>query len=567
MNKEAKEQLDILFKNLGVYYIDELKSLLKNVNYVRKEIVQLGNIVERSDIYHITILIEKIKKVSTCFFNKNLISICKKIHEDLNVLQNTSDLNELSLLMKHIDEILLKLEFEIKDFFHRKIDLLKTGVDIEDFLLNIMSSFNIHDKFNNNIFFQNSCIKYLSNDIEESLSIKYKNYFSNIRFFVKNNTSIYSQLPLNNNPIVDLIRLGYCIHTELAQIKYVCDSDSIILAASAEVLEKKGIFDFIEQVSYDNSDLQMEKEQQIRLLANDELREVFDYGSFSISQYFFDFNILDLFGLSKNHKNPELNFLGCAKQLKLLPELFLSNTDILNKINNKRNLFEDFIKKIKHCDKPTIPLDILSKLTNLYFHCNITSATYINLEIYKGNSYIINKLSEFEDIYSQICCFIKKHDNVSRDSLKRYLEYVQSFLSELDTFYKSCLEKEDQIFQEISNGNFFSLEKILQVYKVKNYKEILGAKSNTKDGEGINAQFSELEKAILNEKLEYAQECSENIVFSVFENSYYNTPKLLSFRELPPIAHNVAVVLEKNKNSSSLAISNILKLNDNYWST
>jgi hypothetical protein len=566
MSKEAKEQLNTLFKNLDVYYVDELENLLLRINLIRKEIEKMGNIIERCDVYNITILIEEIKIVSTCFFNKSLIKLCKKIHEPLNAAQSVFDLNELNQLIKLIDNMLLEFQIEIEDFFKKKISLLKSDITIDDFLSSIIDSINIKYKCNHDIFSQKPCITYLSSDTEESLYIKYKNYFSNIRLFVKNNQPVSHQLPLNKNPVIDLIKLGYCIHIEAAQIRYVCDSDSIILSASSEVLDKKDIHNFIEQNSYDNNNLHKKELLPGNISGNDKLREIFNYGIFSISQYFSDFNISTLLGISQNEKISELSFLGCAEQFKLLPELFLSDTDILNMINNKSNLFEGFIRKITNHNKPILPLDILVKFTNLYFHYNTKSATYINLEIYKGNSNVINKLSEVENIYSKICSLIERHDHVSKNYLKEYLAYIESFLANLDTFYESCLEKEDQIFQKISSGNFSILENILTVYKVKNYKEILEAKNNTEDSEKINSQFSEIEKAILNGKLRPSEDCSINLIFSVFKNSYYNTPKLLSFRELPPISHDVALMIEKTiNNSTPFAINDILKLNNSYW--
>lgn len=571
MEQQVKDNLELLFANLNVYYNEELRNLSEKIKYLNKELSNITNISKREDVYNISLIVEELIFLTSNLFNSKLLIKSKKINKLISELLSLNDYRMFFPIIKQISLDLIEYNNEITIFFNEKLSRLKNGIDIENFMLSLKNCEEIAYDWNNAINFslKQAYINHLDGKITlESLIDLYKSYFLDLKKFVKNNITINDQLPLNKNPIISLLQLAYFIRTQGIFPKYFCDSDLIFLDAYTQVSGNQEYSKLIElhtkasfyQEKYENLDT---------ILQNDEkFKKTLEYGIFSVSQYFLDFDINKLLSpeVKEIKASNRINFSDITKDLLEMPALVISVEDIYSKISKNQNFYTTFIGEEYNDIKSYNPSTILFNLANIYFQKNIKIATYINTIISGQNDKIYSIFLKFEDSFNNIASFVKKKEAIDSTQFKKYLEDAIGFLNKLDAFYEQSQDFENKIFDQVREGNLAALDKIRNSYKLKNYKTIVSSTATNKTN--IDKELEKIEELIKAAKYEKANVKAKELTIIKIEESYYSIPKLISIYDLPPISHEIANYLVQNYKENNIdisSVSHVIELNEEYW--
>lgn len=303
-----------------------------------------------------------------------------------------------------------------------------------------------------------------------------------------------------------------------------------------------------------------------KLLETSNDKHAIEYGMFSVSKLFNDFNVEE--NLLNNHQNETNyatnNFADIIPQLKLLPHLLISVEKIHTKITKPYDLFEIYFKSASNAVISS-PQTILQNVVNLYFHKNICIATYINSLSREDINTKLDLFTDFEGLYSQICSEVAKKELTDFKTLAYLLSRLESVLKKIDEAYIDYLSIEKNIQNNIKDGNYTYLEMVLLNYNKQNYKNLLITKQK-KTSSNYDKHFKKINDAIDANKYEKASLLSKQLSLLTIENNYYLLPQLIKHIQTPPISQNIKLeILKKLESESSNTLQCILTLEANYW--
>ncbi|AIT09609.1 hypothetical protein LO80_06290 [Candidatus Francisella endociliophora] len=558
MQQSARDNLQTLFESLKTYYLEEQKAYTNRAVSLTEHLSSIDTLASRSDFYNLSLVLEEVNLLSSNLFSKELIALNNKIKSLVDAVYIETEVKRIFDKLELIKVFFEKYLISLQSFFVKRVEIVEKINNIEEFVSHLKSK---ADKQEQNSAKAPIVDLYLGllkgNNIGEILTNNYKRFFSKLRSFVKQSNSIKSQLPLKDNPIIEVLQLAYFIKNNHTNFNYTCYSDSIFLNAYQSVFHDDEIEspnDSIISFKYKNL--------QEALDDNNQLKQIFEYGFFAVSQYFNDFNLERILLPQQRQKNKfENSFKSLVAHIERLPNTLKSLDELYFELNKKEDFYSLFISESVSVMEIS-PANILSEIANIYFHKNLNIASFINFAIYENKEDILSNFKYVERLFMDIATEISKQEQTDLRVLKSYIMQISTVLKKLDEQYEEFKEKEQNIVLAITKDDFTTLNKIYRKYQNKNYKEIISNYTKTKKN-NIQKMIAKVNKYIKSGNYEKANIKAKEVTYNALENSYYNIPKLICIDELPPVSHSVINVLQ-NRSLEPIA-KTTLKLNEEYW--
>ena len=566
MDNQIEQNMQMLLANMSTYYQEEINLYNNRIDYIINEIDSIKYINKKEEIYLVSLIISETRLLIINAFDDNMIISLKKVQRSLDSISSLESIDKLTYTLNSLKRNILNYKHNLEEFFYNRILLTNEELKIDAFVSRV---FNTIKKCKYDINFTEIIIKnYIKhlNGNDDILSIEntYKKFLSSFRHFVKSKNLFKKSIPLKDNPITQLLQLVHFSRNKVLSHQCICKSDYIFLKAyfeSINDLDSVNIINELHSILFIPTKYQT---LQIALDDNSTIKQLFEYETFAISHYFYDFDINYLLfnGKSETENKTKNNFADFFDELASLPNKLISTDKIYSEINRKYSFYDMFIGTTPYDTYNNSPAKILFDISNLYFHNNIKTATHINVIISKDG---ISYYKKFETLFQKTIDFINTKNHINNTKFSRHIQEFSSFLLLFDSIYKQASLCEDDLLISVKKNNLSFIKIINQSYKSKNYKKII--EESIVSRSDTSKKLGEIDNLIDSSKYNQAAIITKELVFDEIENIYYKIPIIVKFDELPPVSHKIAELLNNTENGADKeTIDLLIESNENYWS-
>lgn len=297
MDNTVDKEFRNLFENISIYYDQERSFRINKIDECIDNIIKVQDKTSytKFDLYNLKYLIEDIKYSTNLILSDTSKRLCKQI---LKVTDNILDCTDTKLFISHFND-LKKLLNDYKSVINKDIlyrtELTKTKKinELESILFNILEADDLESYSDMLIQLYTRTI---NNRQSENLIERYKEYFYSLKNFIKNYQGINCLLPFKENPLLSLLNLAYVIKNGIYKTDTLLASDLILLRAFYSTIQDTTKLNIINDKTNINliTSLASIKEEQ----PSENLEKIIDFIDlqiFSISRYFDDFDLDDIF--------------------------------------------------------------------------------------------------------------------------------------------------------------------------------------------------------------------------------------------------------------------------------
>ncbi|APC96304.1 hypothetical protein [Francisella frigiditurris] len=584
MYNKLPKNLENLYINISLYYKQEsgfvLGKLNDNINYIDSFCAK--KITRKIDIYNLVFIIEEIRYSTNYLLSSEAIVFNKLIEDSLAKIEAIKNYDDLYESLKILKIQLSKYKIILGNDFSKKLNDLENKSPKE-----IISDLKSRIPLNKTLQLKNEdilidlYIKAFKHPESQQLIQKYKDFFSELKSFTKTQQNVSKLIPLNKNPILSLLRLAYFIKNGANISKPISSTDSLLLKAflsyEQDLLNLELLNNYLNLTTSDIylKDLFNENNDFIK-----ELKDTIDFGIFSSSQYFSDFKISNIFFPENNiAQNDKLNNLDeLISRTHELPNLLLDIDTLYKKLNTQNEIYHNCFIEIENESNiekllKNSPAKILSDIANKYFSLLLDIATSINIALAKKDFKLLEPFIRFEDIFRNICQEVSVNSSLnSNNTLRYYISSINKTTPQINQNHSTLLRKEDNLVEELSNNiisdDIYKMELFLaKANSFQTYKKIATKeRQSNKEKLDIEKSLKTIDKDINNNKIESANTTAKRLTNYLLKNAYYNVPKLISIRNLPPSSNKVFSVMQNISNDNAV-IRNLIDKQDLYWST
>ncbi|AJI55140.1 hypothetical protein LA56_795 [Francisella philomiragia] len=569
MDNTVDKEFRNLFENISIYYDQERSFRINKIDECIDNIIKFQDKTSytKFDLYSLKCLIEDIKYSTNLILSDPSKRLCKQI---LKVTDNISDCTDTKLFISHFNG-LKKLLNDYKSAINKDIsyrtELTKTKEinELESILFNISGTDNSESYSGKLILLYTRTI---NNPESESLIEKYKEYFYSLKNFIKNYQGINNLLPFKENPLLSLLDLAYVIKNGIYKTDTLLASDLILLRAFYSTIQDTTKLNIINNKINTNfiTSLASIKEEQ----PSENLEKIIDFIDlqiFSISRYFDDFDLDDIFFYKTIKKTPKPeSFEQLVLNLKNIPNIIFDEESLYKMINQESELYKKLFVNDNHNNPiekiiEESPANLLTRIFNKYFQALLEIATSINLALFDKDFELIYPFVEFEKHLKIIAMEIANKSNFNRQKIEKFIKEVHKTYPLLKSNYSLLEAREQKIIKE-KNG----IEKLSLFIDKKNfltYKQIKTSIPNNKEV-NIDKHLVKINKNISNSNYETATEKAKELTIFLLNQAYYKCPSLIGVYDLPPFSNNYFLALKEITDSP--IIDKLKNKQEAYWS-
>lgn len=562
---------ETLFKNIDLYYDQERSFRVSTIEQSIDNIIKFQDKhnYTKFDLYNLRYLIEDIRYSTNLILSDTSKRFCEQI---LKVSDSILDCTDTKFFISHFKDLKKLLnDYKLainKDILHRiEITKAKEINELESIFLNTLKidcSWNYDDNL------IRLYIKTIHNPNSENLIEEYKQYFHILKSFLKEYQSLNNFLPLKKNPILSLLNLAYVIKNGLYKADAFLATDLILLRAfysSTQDTKKLNIINDRTKIDIINTSLVSLQEKQ----SSENLKKIIDFIDlqiFSISQYFNDFSLEDIFfhKSTATSTSKTESFEQLILNLKNIPNIIFDEETLYKMINQEKDIYKklfidnyhnNLIEKIIN----ESPANLLNKIYNKYFQALLEIATSINLALFDENLKLIYPFVEFEKHLKKIAIEIAKKSDFNPEKINISIKEIHKTYPLLKANYSLLKDAEQQIIKE-KRG----IEKLSLFIDKKNfltYKQIKISISNNK-GINIDKHLVKINKNIASTNYKSAQAKAKELTIFLLNQACYECPTLIGVHDLPPFSNNYLLALKEITDSP--IIDKLKNKQEAYWS-
>lgn len=584
MYNELPKNLENLYINISLYYKQESEFLLSklnsNINYIDSFYAKKIN--RKIDIYNLVFIIEEIRYSTNYLLSSEAIVFNRLIEDSLAKIEAINNYNDLYESLKILKIQLSKYKTILSNDFSRKLNNLENKSPRE-IISDLKSSIPTNTaKLKSEDILIDLYIKTFKYPENQLLIQKYKDFFSELKNFTKTQRNVSEFIPLNKNPILSLLRLAYFIKNGANINKPITSTDSLLLKAflsyEQDLLNLELLNDYLNLTTLDTSLKDIFKKDNEFTKG---LKDTIDFGIFSSSQYFSDFKISNVFfppenNIAQNHKLDNLDEL--VGKTYELPNLLLDIDTLYKKLNRQNEIYYNCFIEIENESNiekllKNSPAKILSDIANKYFSLLLNIATSVNIALAKRDFNLLEPFIQFENYFENICQEVSVNSSFnSNKTLKYYISSINKATPQINQKHNVLLRREDNLVEELSNNiisdDIYKMEFFLtKANDRQTYKEIATKEQQSnKEKLDIEKSLKNIDKDIDNNKIESANTTAKKLTNYLLKNTYYNVPKLISIRNLPPSSNKVFLAMQNISNDNTV-IKNLIDKQNLYWST
>ncbi|AJI47194.1 DNA polymerase I [Francisella philomiragia] len=570
MDNTVDKEFRNLFENISIYYDQERSFRINKIDECIDNIIkfQYKTSYTKFDLYNLKYLIEDIKYSTNLILSDTSKRLCKQI---LKVTDNILDCTDTKLFISHFNDF-KKLLNDYKSVINKdisyRIELTKTKKinELESILFNI-SETDDSESYSDKLI--RLYTKTINNPKSESLIEKYKEYFYSLKNFIKNYQGINNLLPFKENPLLSLLNLAYVIKNGIYKTDTLLASDLILLRVFYSTIQDTTKLNIINNKTNTNfiTSLTSIKEEQ----PSENLEKIIDFIDlqiFSISQYFNDFSLEDIFF----HKSTATStskiesFEQLILNLKNIPNIIFDEETLYKMINQEKDIYkklfvDDYHNNLIEKIINESPANLLNKIYNKYFQALLEIATSINLALFDENLKLIYPFVEFEKHLKKIAIEIAKKSDFNPEKINISIKEIHKIYPLLKANYSLLKDAEQQIIKE-KRG----IEKLSLFIDKKNfltYKQIKISISNNK-GINIDKHLVKINKNIASTNYKSAQAKAKELTIFLLNQACYECPTLIGVHDLPPFSNNYLLALKEITDSP--IIDKLKNKQEAYWS-
>lgn len=457
MDNTVDKEFRNLFENISIYYDQERSFRINKIDECIDNIIkfQYKTSYTKFDLYNLKYLIEDIKYSTNLILSDTSKRLCKQI---LKVTDNILDCTDTKLFISHFNDF-KKLLNDYKSVINKdisyRIELTKTKKinELESILFNI-SETDDSESYSDKLI--RLYTKTINNPKSESLIEKYKEYFYSLKNFIKNYQGINNLLPFKENPLLSLLNLAYVIKNGIYKTDTLLASDLILLRVFYSTIQDTTKLNIINNKTNTNfiTSLTSIKEEQ----PSENLEKIIDFIDlqiFSISQYFNDFSLEDIFF----HKSTATStskiesFEQLILNLKNIPNIIFDEETLYKMINQEKDIYkklfvDDYHNNLIEKIINESPANLLNKIYNKYFQALLEIATSINLALFDENLKLIYPFVEFEKHLKKIAIEIAKKSDFNPEKINISIKEIHKIYPLLKANYSLLKDAEQQIIKE-----------------------------------------------------------------------------------------------------------------------
>ncbi|AJI52843.1 hypothetical protein [Francisella philomiragia] len=569
MDNTVDKEFRNLFENISIYYDQERSFRINKIDECIDNIIkfQAKTSYTKFDLYSLKYLIEDIKYSTNLILSDTSKRLCKQI---LKVTDNISDCTDTKLFISHFND-LKKLLDDYKSVINNdisyRIELTKTKKinELEPILFNI-SETDDSESYSDKLI--RLYTRTIDNPQPENLIERYKEYFYSLKNFIRNYQGINCLLPFKENPLLSLLNLAYVIKNGIYKTDTLLASDLILLRAFYSTIQDTTKLNIINDKTNTNfiTSLASIKEEQ----PSENLEKIIDFIDlqiFSISRYFDDFDLEDIFfhKTTKNTSKSE-SFEQLVLNLKNIPNIIFDEETLYKMINQESELYKKLFVNDNHNNPiekiiEESPANLLTKIFNKYFQALLEIATSINLALFDDDFEIIYPFVEFEKHLKIIAMEIANKSSFNRERIERSIREIHKTYPLLKSNYSLLEAREQKIIKEKNEIEKLSL--FIDKKNFSTYKQIKTSIPNNK-GVNIDKHLVKINKNISNSNYETATEKAKELTIFLLNQAYYKYPSLIGVYDLPPFSNNYFLALKEI--TDSLIIDKLKNKQEAYWS-
>ncbi|AJI44759.1 hypothetical protein [Francisella tularensis] len=571
------KNFETLVMNISLYYQQEyqfITSKLDNCLKITKKLINNG-ISKRTDVYNLTFLIQEIKYSTNYIFSDKTSYLSETILLILKHISNSDNYDEIKNHLKTLKILIEKYKLTLEQDFSEKIKDIRTK-DVTNITVKLFNKLTEEDIVSID---KDELVQIYSktiNNPNEALINEYIVFFNRLKTFLKELYSIKNFIPIKENPILSLLKLAYLIKNGFYKKKRLCNSDILLLKAFFSSKQDIKKLDTVNIYLKKDNNVETLNKIQTTILSKD-LGLIIDYIElqvFSISRFFYDFCISDIFFPSDNQQidvtnSESLEQLICC--FKKLPTILFDENMLYKKINTRDEPYRDIFTKNNYKESlQTIiensPANLLTKIANKYFQMLLEVATIINIQLSKNDLELLLPFLDFERYFNEIAMEIAIKPGIDLQMLNKKISNIIKLSHSMIEAYNILKSREDDI---INNGNFISLIDIdklnffINTKEFLTFKEIKIIKSFNNTDININKVLNKIDKNISNAKYQNASLNAKELTMQLLYKVYYSCPKLIGIHNLPPFSHNLYLMIKEIINSP--ALDNMKNKQESYW--
>ncbi|AFJ43405.1 235 kDa-family protein [Francisella orientalis str. Toba 04] len=459
MDNTVDKEFRNLFENISIYYDQERSFRINKIDECIDNIIKVQDKTSytKFDLYNLKYLIEDIKYSTNLILSDTSKRLCKQI---LKVTDNILDCTDTKLFISHFND-LKKLLNDYKSVINKDIlyrtELTKTKKinELESILFNILEADDLESYSDMLIQLYTRTI---NNRQSENLIERYKEYFYSLKNFIKNYQGINCLLPFKENPLLSLLNLAYVIKNGIYKTDTLLASDLILLRAFYSTIQDTTKLNIINDKTNINliTSLASIKEEQ----PSENLEKIIDFIDlqiFSISRYFDDFDLDDIFFYKTIKKTPKPeSFEQLVLNLKNIPNIIFDEESLYKMINQESELYKKLFVNDNHNNPiekiiEESPANLLTRIFNKYFQALLEIATSINLALFDKDFELIYPFVEFEKHLKIIAMEIANKSNFNRQKIEKSIKEVHKTYHLLKSNYSLLEAREQKIIKE-KNG-------------------------------------------------------------------------------------------------------------------
>lgn len=576
---ESYNNFKTLLTNIHLYYNEEKDFILKKIDScetIINKLIYTKNF-RKIDIYNLTFVLEEIKYSTSYHLSSRTTSLSYLIYENIAKINNLKEYKGIVSSLLSLKRLLKDYKETInKDFLEKILDI--ETKDINDLALDLFSKL-----AKNNISFTTTdnlialYIKTIENPENSSLTKNYEDFFRKLKTFLKETQHSNKLISLNENPILNILRLAYLIKNGFYKENSLSQSDILLI---------KAYFSHTQDIKKLNTiDNKLNRNPKICTLSSiikenysvesiPPLINFIDFQLFAISQYFLDFSINQIF-FPKDQDSDILKkpktLQDSIKDLINLPNLIFNENALYDKLNKKPEIYNNFFINYDNRENTEIilensPSKLLTEVANNYFWTLLNVATSINILLIKNDLKLLEPFIKFEKYFNTIKNEISKKISINSQILNTNITSIIKIGSLIGENYLILKEKEERLIKDSNfddSSDVYQLSGFMYKKNFLSYKEIMTRNQQNNKDVNFEESLKNINKSIINNKIKKAEENAKKLSIKILSETYYHTPILIGVDNLPPVSHNYFLIIKKVTNNPT--IDNIKNMQETYW--